>query len=205
VPISRSSTATIQAAQWVAPRYPKDALQNKVNGDVTLALTLDENGTSKDISVTSGEPEFSQSAIEAVRKWKYAPFTQSGKTAVVGTVVAIHFGITEDGKPDVSAIGTQIVYTDDNVTAPKIVSSVEPEFSAGARAARYQGLCGLALIVADNGTPYDIRVARPLGFGLDEKAVEAVKQWKFAPATKDGKAVPVSLNVEIQFRFFGTP
>jgi len=52
------------------------------------------------------------------------------------------------------------------------------------------------------GRPQQIRVQRPLGMGLDEKAIEAVKQWKFEPAKKDGQAVPVMINVEVNFRLY---
>src|SRR5215813_160593 len=88
------------------------------------------------------------------------------------------------------------------VLAPKPISTPDPEYSEEARKAKYQGTCVLWLIVGPDGKPRDIRVSRTLGLGLDEKAIEAVKQWKFEPAMKDGKPVAVQINVEVDFRLY---
>ena len=53
-----------------------------------------------------------------------------------------------------------------------------------------------------NGKPRDVRVARSLGMGLDQKAIQAVRNWKFEPAMKDGKPVAVQINVEVNFRLY---
>ena len=60
----------------------------------------------------------------------------------------------------------------------------------------------LWLVVGPDGTPRDVRVSRALGMGLDQKAIEAVRQWKFEPARKDGKPVSVMVNVEVNFRLY---
>ncbi|MGA2003465.1 MAG: energy transducer TonB [Terriglobales bacterium] len=88
------------------------------------------------------------------------------------------------------------------VSAPKAVYSPEPEYSEEARKAKYQGTCVLWLVVGPDGRPRDIRVQRTLGLGLDEKAIEAVKTWRFEPALKDGKPVAVQINVEVSFRLY---
>lgn len=88
------------------------------------------------------------------------------------------------------------------VSAPKAVYSPDPEYSEEARKAKYQGVCVLWLVVGPDGKPRDIKVARTLGLGLDEKAIEAVKTWRFDPAIKDGKPVAVQINVEVQFRLY---
>ena len=88
------------------------------------------------------------------------------------------------------------------VSAPKALYAPDPEYSEEARKAKYQGTVVLWLVVDANGRPQQIRVQRSLGMGLDEKAIEAVKQWKFDPAHKDGQAVPVMINVEVNFRLY---
>jgi periplasmic protein TonB len=88
------------------------------------------------------------------------------------------------------------------VSAPKALDTPDPEYSEEARKAKYQGTCILWLIVDQNGRPQQIKVARSLGMGLDQKAVEAVQHWKFEPAMKDGHPVAVQINVEVNFRLY---
>ncbi len=88
------------------------------------------------------------------------------------------------------------------VSAPKALDTPDPESSEEARSAKYQGTVVLWLIVGPDGKPRDIKVARALGMGLDQKAIEAVRQWKFSPAMKDGQPVAVQINVEVNFRLY---
>jgi len=88
------------------------------------------------------------------------------------------------------------------VSAPKVIYNPDPEYSDEARKAKIQGTCVLWLIVGPDGRPRDIKVQRTLGMGLDEKAIEAVKTWRFDPARKDGQAVAVPINVEVSFRLY---
>src|SRR6266404_788357 len=99
-------------------------------------------------------------------------------------------------------IGGGVFKVGGGVSAPKAIFAPDPEYSEEARKAKYQGTCAVSLIVGPDGKPRDIRVARSLGLGLDEKAIEAVNQWKFDPAQKDGKPVAVAINVEVQFRLY---
>jgi protein TonB len=88
------------------------------------------------------------------------------------------------------------------VSAPQVIFSVDPEFSDEARRAKYQGICVVSVIVDAQGNPQRVRVVRPLGMGLDEKAVEAVKQYKFKPAYYQGHPVAVEVNIEVNFRIY---
>jgi TonB family protein len=89
------------------------------------------------------------------------------------------------------------------VSAPVLLFQPEAEFSDEARRAKYQGICLISLIVDAQGNPQNPRVIRALGMGLDEKALEAVRKYKFKPAMKDGKTpVAVAMNVEIDFHLY---
>ena len=90
------------------------------------------------------------------------------------------------------------------VSPPKAIYSPDPEYSETARQAKLQGTCVLWLVVGPDGKPRDIRVLRTLGLGLDEKAIEAVKHWRFEPAMKDGKPVAVQINLEVNFHLYKT-
>ena len=99
-------------------------------------------------------------------------------------------------------IGGGVFRVGGGVSAPKVIYQPDPEYSEEARKAKYQGVCVLSLIVGPDGKPRDVKVARSLGLGLDEKAIEAVNQWKFDPAQKDGRPVAVAINVEVTFRLY---
>jgi len=95
---------------------------------------------------------------------------------------------------------SEVFQVGDGIAPPKAIFTPSPEYSKEARAVNYQGVCVLSLIVGPDGMPYNIRVSRPLDFGLNEKAIDCVKKWRFAPSTKDGKPVAVAVNVEVTFR-----
>jgi protein TonB len=88
------------------------------------------------------------------------------------------------------------------VSAPQLIYSVEPEFSEEARKAKVAGNVLVNLWVGTDGLPSHVRVIRGVGMGLDEKAKEAVMQYKFKPAMENGKPVLVELNVEVNFQIF---
>jgi periplasmic protein TonB len=85
------------------------------------------------------------------------------------------------------------------VAAPEVIHSVEPEFTQEARQANFQGSVSIKLIVDSQGNTQDIRVTRHLGMGLDEKAVEAVRQYKFKPAMYQGHPVSVQIVMDVDF------
>lgn len=89
------------------------------------------------------------------------------------------------------------------VSPPRIVFAPGTQYSREARDAHYEGTCVLWVTIGSDGKPHNIRVARGIGYGLDEKAVDAVEQWKFEPAMKDGKPVAVQINLEVSFRLWG--
>lgn len=88
------------------------------------------------------------------------------------------------------------------VSAPVPIFSPEAEFSDEARRAKYQGVCLVSLIVDAQGNPQNPRVVRGLGRGLDEKALEAVRKYKFKPAMKGNTPVPVMMSIEVNFKLY---
>lgn len=86
------------------------------------------------------------------------------------------------------------------VSAPEVIHSVEPEFTEEARKSNFQGTVAIQLIVDPQGNPQDVRVVRHLGMGLDQKAMDAVRQYKFRPAMYQGHPVAVQMVIEVAFR-----
>lgn len=85
-------------------------------------------------------------------------------------------------------------------TAPKLLNHVPPEFTEEARTYRVQGSVVLGITIGTDGVAHTVNVVSPLGFGLDQTAMDAVKRWRFSPATRDGKAVEHHATVEVNFR-----
>jgi len=84
----------------------------------------------------------------------------------------------------------------------RLLTSFEPDSNDFAQAAGVAGMSLYHTVIGADGKPGEIAVARPIGFGLDENAVASIRKAKFTPAIKDGKPVPVMLDLVVQFRIF---
>jgi TonB family protein len=111
-----------------------------------------------------------------------------------------------DGRGPGAGLGTNSGFNDGiyhiggEVSAPKVLRRVEPEYSEEARKAKWQGTVLLSVIIDDHGIVQAVKVVRSLGLGLDENAITAVKQWRFKPGIKGGKPVPVNALLEVNYR-----
>jgi TonB family protein len=85
------------------------------------------------------------------------------------------------------------------VSAPQVIHAVEPEFTENARTANFQGTVAIQLIVDSQGNAQNVTVLHHLGMGLDEKAIAAVKQYKFHPAMYQGHPVAVQMVIDVDF------
>jgi len=111
----------------------------------------------------------------------------------------------QEGRPQSTPGPKEGVYSikpKGGVSAPHVTYAPDPEYSEEARKAKYQGTIVLYLIVDSSGAPTDVQIMRPLGLGLDEKAVNAVSAWKFNPAERDGKPVAVAITVQVNFHLY---
>jgi TonB family protein len=100
---------------------------------------------------------------------------------------------TVQTSPGVNRVGN-------GVSAPALLYKVEPMYTEEARAAKYQGTVLLYIEVGADGFAHNIQVQRSLGLGLDQKAIDAVSQWRFRPGMKDGQPVTVQATIEVNFR-----
>jgi TonB family protein len=86
------------------------------------------------------------------------------------------------------------------VTAPSLIAKREPEYTEGARSGGVQGTTVLGVDIGPDGVARNFEILRSLEPGLDQKAIDAVQQWKFKPGTKDGQPVTVRATIEVNFR-----
>jgi TonB family protein len=96
----------------------------------------------------------------------------------------------------------QLYHVGGDVSAPKLIFAPDPQYSEEAKRAKYQGICVLSLVVDAEGNPQRVQVVRHLGKGLDQKAVEAVEQYKFEPAMRYGDPVAVEVHIRMNFRLY---
>jgi periplasmic protein TonB len=87
------------------------------------------------------------------------------------------------------------------VNLPRVIREVRPNYTSDAMRAKVQGVVVLECVVRPDGTVGDVQVIRSLDstFGLDQEAIKAAKQWRFAPGTRMGEPVPVLVSIELTF------
>ena len=184
---------------YTDPFYTRTARENKVEGTVTIEGAFDVNGCMKVVRIIkpigSGLDE---KAIAAVRSWRFTPAKRNGEEPVEAHAqIDIDFSLAaapradyDDIQTDMSAIG---------ISAPTVIKRVEPRYTDEAREERLVGTVILQTVIQTNGTADIVKVVKPLPFGLTESALEALQEWRFKPAVRNGKEIPVAANIEVAF------
>jgi TonB family protein len=195
--------------------YPNDAPADAIEGECVLSLVVGADGIPANIHVirTHGA-SFDAAAIEALKQSKFEPGTMDGKPVPVRIYARIRF--FEDKRP---AFPRFLVRSGPSVgfgqlprnalsgsrpvdAPPILVNNIVPEFSDQARREKIQGVVMVSLLVNEEGVPIDLSVTKGLGYGLDEKALEAVSQYRFKPAMRGGVPVEARITVEVNFRLY---
>jgi TonB family protein len=206
------------------PKYPKDALRKGTADIVDLRVVVAPDGKIKDLQVLDGDATFSQAAEAAIRKWRFHPQVRNGHTVESVYKIQVRFNATlqeansdvelESPLPDepwasdsgaVTSTPEGPVYhvsKDRGITAPKATYQPEPEFSEEARKGKQQGNVQIGLIVGTDGLPRNLHLLCTDWPSLNEKALEAVRRWRFQPGTKDGKPVQIEIEVEVEFHLY---
>jgi TonB family protein len=163
-----------------------------IEGTVTVEASVDTQGNVRVLRVVKSlGSKIDARAIEAVASWKFTPALKDGVPVAAVTQIDVDFELPPDTGGALRVGG--------DVKAPIVVKRVEPQYTDEARNVKASGTVVLEAIVRRDGS-VDIRqVIHALGYGLDDSAVTAIKQWVFKPATKAGEPVDVALNIEVNF------
>ena len=97
---------------------------------------------------------------------------------------------------------TNVKVVSEGMTPPRVLNSIDPSSNEYAQQYGIAGMELLRTVVDATGVPRQMAIARPIGFGLDEKAVDAIKNSRFRPATLNGQPVPVVVDLVVTFRIF---
>lgn len=195
---------TVEASKGKLPKFAKQQIvppqilkidQPKLAAEPTVVMQpikLPDAANMPDVGV----PQSSQVALASQGSGSGSGFG-NGSGGGIGSGRGNGIGPGEGG-----GYGGGLMHLGGGVSAPTLIYSPDPEFSDEARRAKYQGICIVGLVVDVAGNPRSIHIVRALGMGLDEKAIEAVRQYKFKPALFKGKPVPVEINIEVNFRIY---
>lgn len=185
----------IEGSKPVLRTYvPPDAASCPAGGRTLVELSFDIGKNGLPGNFKAGGPGVVDSALRnAVLAWKFNPAMMQGRERVARARFEMECGASDPHDlPGPAGAKT--------TTRPSVLFRTDPDYSQEARRAKYNGSVAITVMVDADGFATNLREAQPIGLGLDEKAMEAVLQWRFRPATRDGQAVAVPATVEISFR-----
>lgn len=182
----------------VNPVYPEDAVKKRIEGVVILEAVIDKNGKVKDTRVISSpDPVLTTAAEEAVRQWMYEPYVVSGGSQEVLFTVTMTFSLKKE--PGVKKDDDNALTRLENSQKPKLVKKVNPVYPEVAVLEKVEGVVVLEVTIDEQGK---VKAARIVSYSppiLNQAALDAVRQWRYEPFVKDGKAKPVTFTVTVTF------
>ncbi len=201
----------------VEPVYPELARKARVESMVTVEVLIDEAGSVANVRVLRGHPLLDLAVIDAVMQWRYYPTYAEGGVAVpvittldipmppvhAPNIVAVVPGAVSGMRggtipPAAQAPRTEPQYVGGNVQESKLLRRVEPVYPELAREAGIAMTVYLEVTVNEHGEVTNVRVIRGHRL-LDQAAIDAVKQWLYAPTYLNGQAIPVVTTVALSF------
>jgi TonB family protein len=179
------------------PLYSDEARMLRIEGVVTVEATIDSDGSVKRLRVVKGLGHgLDQNALLAVRDWRFIPARQHGIAVEARTLIEVEFSLRNAELNELIAndMATRI---GPGVLPPQIVHRVEPSYSVKSPQSKPDGAVVLDAVILEDGTAKIVRVIRSLDWELDEVAINALKQWRFSPAIKEGVPVRVRMNIAV--------
>lgn len=190
---------------------------------VLVSAVVDAAGVPREIkAIRAGTAEIDKVATDVVAADRFKPGAHNGAPADVAISVEVNmqdclipkkgeapdFKLQSQPEQEIALLAQspQAYHVGGGISAPVPLNTIEAEYSDVAREKHIEGICVVQMIVDAQGNPQRPRVIRAIGYGLDEKALEAVKEYRFKPAMKNGNVpVPVLIQVEVNFRLYAKP
>ena len=206
---------------YVAPEYPAVAQAARVSGVVIIEATVSPEGNVAEAHVIRSIALLDMAAIDAVRQWKYTPTTLNGVPVPVIMTVTVNF-VTPDGASSLSGSGSEnsfgashpltsqappepvflngkeVARIGGDVKPPERTKYVSPIYPEIAQTSRVSGIVIIEAVIDETGHVAEARILRSIPL-LDQAALDAVKQWEYAPLMLNGVAVPVVMTVTVNF------
>ncbi len=173
-----------------------------VDGGTTLVdVAISKGGKPSLIEFVGEHSEAAGHALsQVINLWRFDPARLNGTPHDSTVTFAMGCGARATGSPgDERAAASEAPPVTEN-SSPALLWKVEPDYTEEARRAKRQGTVQIHLVVDAAGHATRLLIIHPLGFGMDEQAMEAVTKWRFKPAIKDGKPVSRSATIQVNFR-----
>jgi TonB family protein len=174
----------------VSPEYPWGALRAKVTGAVIVEAVVGVDGRITSTRILKSIPALDQAAADAVKNWVYEPLLVDSKPRPRVITVAIDFSVS---RRSVKA----------NLTPAKPIRQVSPVYPEEARKSNIEGIVVLGFTVGDDGRVKEVTVLGSVP-GLDQAAIDAIKEWQYAGALYRGKPISYSTTTFIKFSLYAS-
>ncbi len=187
------------------PEYPDAARRTGEEGTVVVEAQIDATGAVTGATVVRGRsPELDAAAIAALESWRFEPATRGGVAIASSYRVGFTFALTEDAEtpPETAANESQPLgpfEVGGEIEPPRRLVAPLPAYPDAAWAQGVTGDVLVRAVIDENGDVTEVEVLRGLPYGLTEAAVDAIRRWKFAPATRNGEPVAVYRNLNLRF------
>lgn len=174
--------------------YPKQAKEDKVQGEVVAKVTIDENGSVADVDIVSGHELLREATLESLKQWKFVPARLNGKPVRSQASVEVHFVLKDS--PSESAEPLRLKA---DATGPKLIHKIDPVYPTAAKKAGVEGSVILQVTINAQGEVSEVKLERGHDL-LKDAAMEAVRQWRYRPTLLNGNPIAVVVAVTIEFK-----
>lgn len=201
-----SDSTKLEIVKAEKARYPLEAHEQGIQGEVILKLHISETGDVETVDVVSGHPALVPAAVDAAKKWKFKPYIKNGKPVKVAVNVPMDFAfkgnIVKDEHSAAYSTGAppgKPLNVDSNVMRGRVVYKVAPVYPVDARRAHIEGTVTLQASIGKDGRIHDLTlISGPKA--LVDSAVGAVQQWRYTPYMKDGQPIDVSTQIQVNYQ-----
>ncbi|MCI0624068.1 MAG: TonB family protein [Acidobacteria bacterium] len=182
----------------VNPSYPIEAKIQGIQGEVLLAVNVNEKGEVDSVQILKGHPLLVGSAVDTVKQWRYSPYLKDGVAVPVSSTVFVNFVLSGSPKAGQQTPGPATVRLGSNVMAANLESRVEPVYPIEAKEKGIEGEVLFEVTVDEQGQVIDVQVVGGNAI-LVAAAYDAVRHWRYKPVLLNGNPVRAKANVSVRF------
>jgi TonB family protein len=195
-----SAPASDEAATQSAPEEKEVSDADQKKAEIAAAPEAERPADPGSVTTTTSPAHATALLKDALDKI-FAPGLDERMMAAMPDFWKLYYQAVA-AKADYKPLDAAVLRQNTVDTKAKLTTNFEPESNEWAQASGVAGMALYHTVIGPDGKPGEIAVARPIGFGLDENAVAAIRKATFEPAVKDGKTVPVLLDLVVQFRIY---